>query len=341
MVLPFLSLPLEIRIPIYRDCLPYSKLDCRKDESTRVITPAEEGLIRWYNGVCPSILFANRQTHAEACEILYHENTFTIYVRHPRHARLPMNESRADEDSFVHISWKHRNWAHPRNHKIPLAIVRSHSHFSHICRVQINLPDINQLLAADMYMRTVSYASHHGLSAWVDKLRASNGQPSEEEQERMDYIDMIKRPVDEVAEVLQALPRINELVLLLTAESYEVTFVEFVLSGLLQLCGVQHVQILYKEQESLRPPSGERAKLRTSMMEPRLRDLEKQMESGPSTQAAESVDGISPEALEMLQMLRSMRRRLLLYRQLKSDFMNTEGGLTIPPSGEFDHILAE
>ena len=115
MAFPFLSLPLEIRRPIYRYALPYSideswsanshntfMPDHTGNHCSRYVTRAEEGLVRWYKGACASILFANRQIHEEACEILYHENTFLIYVKHPRHPRLPMNESRADDDSLLH-----------------------------------------------------------------------------------------------------------------------------------------------------------------------------------------------------------------------------------------------
>ncbi len=338
MVFPFLCLPLEIRTPIYRYSLPYSKQDRRKGQSSRFITRAEEDLIRWYNGICPSILFANRQTFLEACDVLYHENTFAIYVRHPRQPRLPMNESRADDHSFVHISWKHRSWSHPRNHKISLAVLQNHSHFSRICRVHINLPPLNDLLAADMYMRTTSYASHYGLSAWVEKLRLSDGQPSEPDQERMDYINMSKGPVDEVAELVQKLLRINELVIFLNSEKYEVAFIEYVISGLLQLRGVHHAQLLYRAKEFLYTADDEWTFLRVAMMEPRLRDLERQLESAPSTQVSEKVPGLSPGALEMLEMLDTMRRRLLLIRQLRPTFLDSNVDTTLPALG---NIMAE
>ena len=149
-----------------------------------------------------------------------------------------MNESRADDDSFVLISWKHRSWAHPRNHKIPLAVLQNHTHFSRICRIHINLRGMRDLLGIDMFMRTACYASEYGLSAWGEKLRVSNGQPLEVEQRRMDYINTIKGPVDEVAEVLQKLPRMTELLIFSTLHSYEISFFEFVISKLLRLRGV-------------------------------------------------------------------------------------------------------
>ena len=297
---------------------------------SRYVTRAEEGLVRWYKGACASILFANRQIHEEACEILYHENTFSIYVKHPRHPRLPMNESRADDDSFVHISWKFRNWSHPRNPKIPLAIIRTHRHLPQICRLHVNLPDMRDLFAADMYMWTTSYASPHGLSACVDKLHATGGELSEGERERMDYINQIKKPIDEVAGVLRILPRINELVIFFKSESYEVAFIEYVAFGLLQLRSIKSAQCLYRPAEGLRFGSMHLAKLRDEMMAPRMRVLERELESFSVPKAGEPVAGLSPEALEMLEMLEAMRKRMLLIRELRSEFINDNVDQTLP-----------
>ena len=338
-----MTLPLEIRQQIYRCALPYSiakscsadslksvHLDIFKERYHGHPGSPVSGLVRWYAGNCPRIVFANRQMHEEACEILYHENTFPIYVKHPRHPRLPLNESRADDDSFIYIPWEFRSWSHPRNPKIPLSVIRTHRHFSQLCRLHVNLPEMRDLSGADMYMRTTSYASHYGLSAWVEKLRTTGGVLSKEERERMDYINQIKQPIDEVAGVLRLLPRINEFVIFFKSESYEVAFIEYVASGLLQLRCIRRARCLYWPAEGVRYGQMQLAKLRDEMMEPRLHSLERQLESRSVPTASKSIAGLSPDALEMLKMLEAMRKRMLLIRELRSDFTNDEVDQTLP-----------
>ena len=345
MAFPFLSLPLEIRRPIYRYALPYSVDESgtlNVDHATTAVRPhsvnrrsrhirnAEECPIHWYRGISPSIIFANRQIYEEACEILYHENVFLIYVKHPRQPRLPMNESRADDDSFAHIAWKHRSWSHPINHKIPLEILRNHRHLSQVCRLHIQLPDMRDLFAADMYMRTTSYASYHGLGAWVEKLVATGGELSEEERKRMNYIKQIKKPIDEVAEVLRMLPRIDELVIVFKSESHEVAFIEYVASGLLHLRRIKRAHCLYRPAEGMRFGATHLAKLRDDMMAPRMRELEREIESDSMSNPRQPVVGLSPEALEMLEMLEAMRNRMLLIRELRSEFKDSNVDQALP-----------
>ena len=309
------------------------------DQSSRLIKRPEHDLIRWYNGICPTILLANRQIHAEACEILYRENTFTIYVRHPRNARLPMNESRADEDSFVFLSWKHRHWAHPRNHKIPLSVLRNHSHLSYIRRVHVNLPLLNDLAAADRFMRRTIYAKYYGLRAWTKKLLASDGKLPDVEQRRMDYINMMKMPIDEVADVLEKLPRIDELVIHVTSETHEIAIIDFVISGLLQLRGIKHAQFLYRAKESLIFMVEETMmENKLKMMEPRLLDLERQLESTTIFTRPEGVPGLSPEAVEMLEMLEVTRRSMLFFRQSIPEGLDIDIGI---PIALLDHTIPE
>lgn len=342
MSFPFLLLPLEVRRPIYRYALPRS-VDGSFDEARGISRTSQSSEfvhgdhdrerrmapcpVRWHKGVCPNMLFTNRQIHEEACEVLYHENTFPIYVRHPRYPRLPLNESRADEDSFAHISWSHRNWSHPRNPKIPLAVLRTHRHLSHMRRLHVNLPEMRDLLAADMYMRATSYASHHGLSAWIEKLVAAGGKLPDEEGERMTYVKQIKAPIDEVAELLQCLPRIDRLAVIFPSERHEPGFIEHLTSGILHLRGVKYAQCHYTWSTNCGNTGPENwhsilhaVNLREAMMAPRMRDLERHLKSLSAPKGYPQVMGLSAEAIEMLVLLEAMRDRTLLIQDLRSNF---------------------
>ena len=213
---------------------------------------------------------------------------------------------------------------------MPLSVLRNHSHFSHICRIHVNLPPLNDLAAADRYMRTTSDASHYGLSAWVKKLRASDGKLSDPEQKRMDYISTIKMPIDEVADLLQELPRMDELIIYVTSEVHEIAIIDFVLSGLLQLRGIKHAQFLYRIKESVISSIVEGAiENYIRIMEPRLLDLERRLESAPTVTASEGVEGLSLEAIEMLEMLEVTRRSMLRFHQLRPEGLDSDIGTRI------------
>lgn len=134
----FLQLPTEVRLPIYRLLLPYSEYNSGREKS--------DSPVEWHHGACPGILFVNRQIHQEAAEILYRENTFAIYVKHPRQPRLPMNEGRADAESFMLVSWKGRSWSNPKNPKLSFSLLKKHSNLRDIRRLHISLPPLDDLL---------------------------------------------------------------------------------------------------------------------------------------------------------------------------------------------------
>lgn len=236
MPFPFLQLATETRLPIYRLLLPYSEYH---DEAQKDDCP-----VRWYLGQydCPSILFVNRQINREAAEILYHENFFAIYVRHPRDPRLPMNESRADPESFMFVSWAksskakmNRAWAHPQNPRLPCSILGRHQNLHHIRKFHISLPSFDDLSGVDMFMKKTSYAAFNGVKAWIDKCTKQGGYPEVAERERMSIVQQFKDPIDKLGELLQNSERIDQLYLSVQAPKFQITFLEYLLEGLLNI----------------------------------------------------------------------------------------------------------
>ena len=236
MPLQFLQLPAEIRVPIYRLLLPYSEYD---GEAQEYDCP-----VRWYSGQyrCPSILFANRQIHREAVEILYRENFFAIYVRHPQNPRLPLNESRADPESFMFVSWAtspeakmNRAWAHPRNPKIPCSVLGRHQYFPRIRRFHINFPPFDGLSGVDMFMKKTSYAAFNGVNAWIGKCVKNGGYLDVAEQERMSIVQQFKDPIDELGRLLQSSERIDQLRVSIQAPKIQFTFYEYLFEELLKV----------------------------------------------------------------------------------------------------------
>ena len=105
--------------------------------------------VRWRRGLCGNVLFVNKQIHREASGILYKENVFSLYIRHPMKARLPMNESRPDDDSFVLFSWTGRHWAHPKNSRSHLRNLSKHPNFPDICKLYVSAPELDGLIGVD------------------------------------------------------------------------------------------------------------------------------------------------------------------------------------------------
>ena len=89
---------------------------------------------------------------------------------------------------------------------------------------------------------------------------------------------------------------------------------------------------------SLRDLPGEWVQRSTLLVEPRLRDLERQLNSASGTQPPEDATGLPTEPPEMLEMLRTIQRRMLLIRQLRSHSLNSGVDITLPVS---DRIIAE
>lgn len=233
---PFLQLPTETRLPIYSLLLPYSEyhVEEQKDHSS----------VRWYSGKysCPSILFVNRQIHREAVEILYRENFFAIYVRHPRDPRLPMNDSRADPESFMFVSWAksskptmNRAWAHPQNPRVPCSILARHQSFHHIRKFYISLPSFDGLSGVDMFMKKTSFAAFHGINAWIKNCAKTEGCLEVAEKERMSIVQQYKDPIDELGRLLQTSERIDQLCVSVQAQKSHIAFFEYLFEELLKV----------------------------------------------------------------------------------------------------------
>ena len=241
---PFLQLAPEIRLQIYRLALPHSvyhddfgfqRRDC----------PVE-----WHHGTCSSIIYVSRQVNREATELLFRENAFAIYVKHPRQPRLPMNEGRADPDSFVLISWAKRHWCNPKNPKMPLTMLQAHPNFRDIRRLHISLPPYSKDLAGiDMYMAKTSYAAFNGINAWIRKCVKEDCLLDSKEKERMEYVRTIKDPIDEVGKLIQQLPRLDQLWLSLQPQPKYITFTEYLLQGMLGTRGVGTARCFYVAEQ--------------------------------------------------------------------------------------------
>lgn len=67
----------------------------------------------------------------------------------------------------------------------------------------------------------------------------------ETERERIDYVQQIKEPIDEVGNWLQTLTRIDNLYISLQAREREIVFAEFMLEQILALKTVKRVHAFY------------------------------------------------------------------------------------------------
>ena len=238
MSFPFLQLATETRLPIYRLLLPYSEY---RVEDQRNDTP-----VRWYRGKysCPSILLVNRQIHGEAAEILYQENFFAIYVKHPSEPRLPWNESRADPESFMFISWarspemearREMAWAHPTNPRAFLSGLGSHHNFHHIRKLHVSLPPFDGLAGVDMFMKKTSFAAFNGVNAWIEKCAKKEGDLDVAEKKRMSIVKHFKDPIDKLGKLLQIFERIDQLCISTQASEFQITFSEYLIEELLKV----------------------------------------------------------------------------------------------------------
>ena len=234
---PFLQLPTEIRLSIYKLVLPYSEYGVD-------VQPTFCNPVTWTPGNA-SILFVNRQVYQEAVEILYRDNFFAIYVRHPRQPRLPFYDSQADAESFVLISWSGRSPENPKNPRLLYSLLMQHSNLRNIRHVHISLPSFDDLLGVDVYMQKTSYAAFSGIKAWVDRCSKAGGRIDEKDRERMDYVQQIKGPIDEVGLLLRTLPRIDELYISLYMRQRQVAFAEYMLRQLFALQNVNNVSAYY------------------------------------------------------------------------------------------------
>ena len=239
-VFPFLLLPAEIRLRIYRLMLPHSEYHDDSD------LERQDCPVEWHPGKYPGILFFNRQTHQEATEVLYRENVFAIYIRHPRVPRLPMGEGRADPESFMLVSWANRSWTNPRNPKLTLSVLRNHPNLRDIRRLHISLPHFgSDLSGIDMYMKKTSYAAFNGIDAWINKCLKAGGRIDDQERERMKYFQQTKEPIDEVGKLLHELPRLDQLCLSFQTHAYDITTTEYLLQEILKKRGITNARCFY------------------------------------------------------------------------------------------------
>ena len=234
---PFLQLPTEIRLSIYKLVLPYSEYS---------VDPPRKNPVTWYSGNA-AILFVNRQCYQEAVEILYRDNFFAIYIRHPRQPRLPFYDSRADAESFILISWSNRNrsWANPKNPRLSYSLLKQHSNFCKIRHIHVSLPPFNDLLGVDVYMQKTSYAASRSIKAWMKSCSECGGRITRKDRERMDYVQQIKGPIDEIGLLLQTLSRLEELCISLQAIERQLGFTEYMLRQFFALQNVNNVSACY------------------------------------------------------------------------------------------------
>ena len=235
---PFLLLPLEIRLEIYKFALPYSEY--------RADLQLSDSPISWHPGACPRLLLANKHIYRETSSTLYQDNHFALYIRHPREPRLVYNESRADEQSFVLISWAHHHWAHPRNSKISWLVLRKHQNLQDIRRWYISIPVLDDLLGVEVYMGRSTIAGLHGIKFWLDKCTNNGGCLAGGEKKRMAYVQKYKDPIDEVGRMLQCLPQIDLLSLGLCCYGlHDIAFRDYMLDELLRIRGVKQAKCFY------------------------------------------------------------------------------------------------
>lgn len=252
MVSTFLSLPLEVRILIYKYLLPYS-IDQRFEPLPKqapnpsirgprlALQEPESWAVRWFPGTCPLILFVDRQIHQEACEVLYRENAFELYIRHPKEPRLPMNDGRIDAESFILIAWAHSHWCHPRNPQLPLSTLLSHPWMSRIRNWRVNLPPLDDLMGVDAFMRLSSWPAFMGITKWISHCTKDDGQLDEQESSRMNYVKQFKDPIDDVAAYLKSLQRIDRLGMSFHLGRAHLNFLEYLLEGFQNLVTVKQV----------------------------------------------------------------------------------------------------
>ena len=95
-------------------------------------------------------------------------------------------------------------------------------------------------------MKKTSFAAFYGINAWVEKCLNDDSSPEHEELERMRYISSTKEPIDEVGQLLQTLPRIDQLRLSFQARDFNISFAEFLLDGILtKIRNAKNVRCFY------------------------------------------------------------------------------------------------
>ena len=317
----FLQLPLEIRLCIYDLILPRS-IDCRIEFASnaaldvafqvrrnRRLTPggSEECAVRWIPGLCPSILFVNRQLYREASEILYSQNAFEIYVKHPKEPRLPMNDGRVDEASFVLIAFKDSHWCHPRQPKLPLSALHAHTGFSRVRKWHVSLPPLEDLVGVDIYMRMSSFAAFHGIIKWVDHCRKNNGSLDDQEKSRMVYVQQFKHPIDEVAQFLGTSEKVDQLGLTFQLGRMDLCCLEYLLEGFLNLANVKAARCFCRLLPYSRIRSADEHPTRHA-----INRIEQKLTAAKTSVSKDSETKLWSDAFEMFKMLTAIRSRQMV-----------------------------
>ena len=292
----FLTLAPEIRVLIYKLVLPYSTYYPEFETS--------DSPVRWHRGLCPSILFVNQQIYYEASYILYTENYFAVYLRHPRDARLPMNESRPDHDSFVLFSLIERSWAHPRNYRLSLSALQNRRNLNNLRKVYVSIPCFDDLIGVDAYLRRSSEAGFRGITHWLTTCASRGGHLSPEEIDRISYVYKYKAPIDEVGKMLQQIPCLDFLSIGVNRWLYNITFMEFLLEEILQIRRVKRARCHYVPEAKM----GTSLWIGVNRYDPLLRDFDKALES-QSMNTASPAKHLSQETEDVWRLLQAIRKR--------------------------------
>ena len=305
-----LRLPLEIRLLIYDLVLPYSTYESSLE--------ADDCPVKWHRGSCPSILFVSRRMHEEAAEMLYGKNFFAVYVKQPNEARLPMNESRPDLESFILFSWDNGYWAHPKNKRLLLPDLFRHSNLLDISKLYLSFPCLGGLVGVDAYVRRSSHARFFGLSKWLQECSARGGSLVPEELDRIRYVYRYKDAFDQIGKLIRTLPQLDFLALGMNVNVHILTFMGFMIEQILSQGNLGHCTcffILSKNSTKVSNTITENVVLRDS-----LTDRFEQMIRSDRQLAVEPVACLSKEANDMYRLLQEVRVRQSLQSRSGTDY---------------------
>ena len=295
-----LTIPPEVRLQIYRLALPFSTYESALEP--------DDCPVRWHKGLCPNILFVNRQIHQEASELLYKKNFFAIYMRHPDKARLPMNESRPDPQSFVLFSWKHNYWAHPRNQRVPVSAILKHSNLLDISKVYLSVPSLDGPIGVDAYVRRSSHARFYGVGNWLEQCTNRDGLLISAEEERMRYVYRYKDAFDEIGNMLNTLPHLGFLSVGVNVSLHIITFLGFLMERILSLGNIPYPTCYYIPSRKSLSLLGPACNEHTILKDPLTRSFERILLSDEGI-FVEPIPRLSKEANDMNCLLHEIRIR--------------------------------
>ena len=249
--------------------------------------------------------------------MLYGKNLFAIYVKQPNEARLPMNESRPDVESFILFSWDHGYWAHPKNKRLLLPDLFKHSNLLDISKLYLSFPCLGGLVGVDAYVRRSSHARFFGLSKWLQECSDRGGILIPEELDRIRYVYRYKDAFDQIGKLIQALPQLDFLALGMNVNVHILTFMGFMIEQILWQGNIGHCTcffILSKENTNFSNTIAESFVLRDPLTEsfvlrdPLTHRFEQMLRSDKEV-AVEPVACFSKEANDMYRLLQEVRVR--------------------------------